>query len=278
MTLTDGPPRRLTANLDHVAVAVEHHGDAWPRYIGELGAEWMAAGSGAGFSPAQVRFSGGMRLEALEPHDVEHNDFLRRFLDRNGPGPHHLTFKVDDLDLAIDGARALGIDPVGIDRTDPGWQEAFLHPKQSFGIVVQLAQADHGWNTPPPAGLPVPRPAQPARLTRIVHLVADLAPAIDLFQGLLGGTPDEPTVVSADGGGRAQDMRWPGGGCLRLLQPGAATPEADWLGDRRGRLHHLAFETAAPSELADARPSADAHFEVPPEANHGVRLLVSSSP
>ena len=95
-------------DLDHIAVAVEHHADAWPCYAADLGGTWYAAGPGYGFNWAQLAFANGMRLEVLEPADVEHDDFLRRFLDRNGPGPHHLTFKVGDITQALEAATAAG--------------------------------------------------------------------------------------------------------------------------------------------------------------------------
>ena len=269
-------PEASFIDLDHVAIAAERQSDVWPRYIGELGATWLAGGQSFGFAPAQVRFVGGMRLEVLEPHAVEHNDFLRRFLDRNGPGPHHLTFKLPDLGAAIEDARSIGIEPVGIDRTDPGWQEAFLHPKQSFGIVVQLAQADHSWQSPPPSELPVAHAGPPATLTHVTHLVADLMPAIELFGGLLAGQPTEPLAPSfAVPAGVVADLAWPGPGRLRLLQPDPGTAESAWLGHRSGRLHHLALTVPDPAVVGGAIPMADGRLEVPPDRNHGVRLILT---
>ncbi len=100
-------------DLDHVAVAAEDQAEAWPRYAGELAGEWVGGGGTPGFWSAQVRYANGMKVEVLEPYLVEQNDFLRRFLDRNGPGPHHLTFKVKDIAAAIDELEAAGVTIVG---------------------------------------------------------------------------------------------------------------------------------------------------------------------
>ena len=197
-------------DLDHIAIAAERHADVWPRYVGELGANGCRRRR-TGFSPAQVRFAGGMRMEVLEPLDVEHNDFLRRFLDRNGPGPHHLTFKLPDLDAAIDGARAMGIEPVGIDRTDPGWQEAFLHPKHACGIVVQLAQADHSWESPPPPDLPVPRADSPAVLTHADASGRGPRSGRRVVRDLLGGRPTG-SFTGRRSRCAARRSTWPGPG------------------------------------------------------------------
>ncbi len=144
--------------LDHVAHAVHHWGEVWGRYATDLGAEWNSGGPGAGFAPGQVRFGNGARVELLMPYDTAVNDFLERFLRSNGPGPHHLTFKVADIGSAIEQARRSGWEPIGIDLSDPEWMEAFLHPKQATGVVVQLAQAPGGgWTSPPPDDYPSDR-------------------------------------------------------------------------------------------------------------------------
>ncbi len=252
----------LTADLDHVAVAFHRSADAWARYGGDLPGEWVGGGVSPGFSSAQVRYANGMKLEALAPYHPEENDFLARFLDRNGPGPHHLTFKVPDIEAAIADARHRGYEPVGIDLSHPGWKEAFIHPKQACGIVVQLAQSEGDWDEPGPSPLPPPRVAELAVLARIVHLVADLDEATALFEGLLGGGLD-------DG-----DLRWPGGGRVKLRTAEPGTGDAEWLGDRRGRLHHLAFTVTDPADVPSAVPMGDGRYEVPPEANHGTQLLL----
>src|SRR5207249_7074352 len=150
-----GSPSIAGATLDHVALAVERWADAWPRYAVDLGGEWASGGQGPGFAPSQLRFANGAKLELIAPHRVEDNDFLRRYLDRHGPGPHHLTYKVADLAGALDAVRDAGFHPVGVDVSDRTWKEAFLHPAEACGVVVQLAQpSGAGWKTPPPHGLP----------------------------------------------------------------------------------------------------------------------------
>ena len=152
----------------------------------------------------------------LEPRDLHLDDFLRRFLDRNGPGPHHVTYKVDDFDAVLAAAEAAGYAAVGVDRSNPDWKVGYLHPKQSHGIVVQLAQSASGREPPADFGLTPSKAARPALLERVVLAVADLDAASTLFGGPLAGTElaggEEPL-------GRFVDLGWPGGGVLRLLAP-----------------------------------------------------------
>jgi Glyoxalase/Bleomycin resistance protein/Dioxygenase superfamily len=212
-----------------------------------LGGRWRSGGQGPGFAPAQLAYANDMRVELIAPHQVEVNDFLRRFLDRSGPGPHHLTFKVDDLAAALDAVDRAGHRPVGVDLRDPTWKEAFLHPKDAaIGIVVQLAEAKGpGWLTPPPDGFPADAElAPPSALTHLAHAVADLDHARGLFADLLGG---QETATGEGEGGRWVELAWPASpGRIRLLSAPAGS-----LGDRPGRVHHLAFACPDPDAVPD---------------------------
>ena len=259
-------------DLDHIAVAVEQWADAWPRFVGVLGGRWMSGGQGPGFAPSQLGFANGMRVEVLEPHLVSQNDFLRRFLDRSGPGPHHMTFKVKDLAAALAAAEDAGYQPINVDMRDPYWKEAFLHPKQSCGVVVQLAQSIDGyWETPAPDGFPERGPVM-ASLVRIVHAVADLEGGTRLFAGLLGGSAVDR---GADESTRWVELAWPGPGRVRLVTPSSpASPVATWLGDRPGRVHHIAFSGVSGADLEGAVALADGSYELPPDSATGTRLLL----
>jgi hypothetical protein len=269
-----GSSRIEGVDLDHVAVACEQWADAWPRFVGLLGGRWMSGGRGPGFAPCQIGYANRMRVEILEPNEVERNDFLRRFLDRSGPGPHHMTFKVKDLERALTAASAAGYEPINVDMRDPYWKEAFLHPKESSGVVVQLAQSIEGyWETPPPDGFPARGPVM-ATLDRIVHAVADLDAAGRLFGGLLGGSESER---GADESSHWVELAWPGPGRLRLVTPASpSSPLAEWLGDRPGRVHHLAFSGVSGADVDGAVELADGSYEVPADVLTGTRLLLHS--
>lgn len=254
--------------LDHLAVAVHRHDDAWPRYLGDLGARWVGCGETAGFRPAQVEFANGMRVEVLEPHRVGENDFLQRFLDHRGPGAHHLTYKVADLDEALEACDRFGYPVIGVDRSDPGWQEAFLHPKRAHGIVVQLAQSEGSWDPePPPPGLPAPVPPAPARLLTLVHRVASLDQALVLFEDVLGGDRVAEGATGEGRGHRWVELTWPGPGRLRLV-----ACDSGALGGSPGALGHVAFSVADPAAVTDAVAVDDTWWEVDPQDNLGVGL------
>jgi catechol 2,3-dioxygenase-like lactoylglutathione lyase family enzyme len=258
----------MKADLDHIAIASEHAIDNFARYRGDLGGAWVAGMYDPGFYWGQLRFANGMTIEMLEPADVTQDDFLRRFLDRNGPGPHHVTFKVGDIHAAIEAVTAAGYPPVRVNTENPSWKEAFLHPKQSHGIVVQLAQSvdfDHTGQFE----LPPPKIAAPASLVRIVHLVADLDAALALFEGILGGARGQCTNDSVD-------LSWPGGGCICLVRPRDAEL-TEWIGPRPGRVHHLEIALDNPASVPGAVAIGTDAWEVAPEQNLGVRLRLHSN-
>lgn len=126
--------------LDHVAIGAHAIADAEPLLEGVLGG--VKAGgfaSGPPFGFMQWLYEGGGLIEVIFP--IGDDGFLHRFLARGGPRVHHVTFKVSSLDAMIERATALGYGIASQDRSDPYWQEAFLHPKQAQGIVIQLVES-----------------------------------------------------------------------------------------------------------------------------------------
>ena len=175
--------------LDHVAIGVAHAEGATPWLVGELGGRPFSAGPGLGFRFWQFAFARGGLIEVLEP-DGPADGFLHRFLAARGPGIHHLTFKVPDLHAATQRAARLGYDVVGLSALHPSWKEAFLHPKQAQGVVVQLAESHPELEPKEWSAAPFPRSPEPARERADVRGVrlraASEAQARRQWQELLG--------------------------------------------------------------------------------------------
>lgn len=124
--------------FDHIAIAVPRLADAEAILAGELGGRSTFGMTTDAFRFWHWRYEGGGDLEILEPAGAD--GFLHRFLAQRGPGIHHVTFTVPSLVDACERARAHGYSIVGYDDSDPEWKEAFLHPRQAQGIVVQFAE------------------------------------------------------------------------------------------------------------------------------------------
>ena len=114
---------RLLGAKPYKIEAVEHEG-VRTYFIGD--------GGEAGASPKLEL------LEALHPESP-----VAGFLEKRGPGLHHIAFEVDDIEaemtrLASLGFRLLADEPkLGAD----GKQIAFLHPKSTAGVLVELCQS-----------------------------------------------------------------------------------------------------------------------------------------
>ena len=130
------------AVLDHVAVAVRNLATAARLFRDVLGGEFLygADQTGQAFRFVQYRLPGGGKFELVTPLG---DGFLRRFLDARGEGVHHVTLKVPDLDSQLERLRAAGVEPVLVNLDDPNWREAFLHPNDAHGVLIQLAETPH---------------------------------------------------------------------------------------------------------------------------------------
>jgi catechol 2,3-dioxygenase-like lactoylglutathione lyase family enzyme len=221
-------------DLDHVAIATNDVSEVLGFLVGELGAPVLFGGLNVGFRAMQLE-PGGLRIELLEPHNVEVNDFLHRFLQRSGEGPHHLTFKTDNIEHDLERAAAAGYEPVGVNIGNAFWREAFILPKQAGGTVVQLAesafdpmefkeQIDQMTRQRNEDGLsemgvarwwpdPPPRPDQVSTLDRVVMATTDASETLRLYRDLLDGK------VTERGEGWLE-LGWPGGGHIRFEEGG----------------------------------------------------------
>lgn len=135
----------LFERLDHTSIAVEEIGDIFP-LMKLVGAEFLEGADNERneFRWVQYVMEGG-KLEFIAPTSPD--SFLAHFLEKHGPGLHHITFKVSDIDAAVAAAVAAGYEV--IDRhSSPNWDEAFLRPKSTHGVLVQLA----AWDDAVPSG------------------------------------------------------------------------------------------------------------------------------
>jgi methylmalonyl-CoA/ethylmalonyl-CoA epimerase len=123
--------------LAHVGIAVQALDGILPFYRDVLGMSPAALDDADGARIAGFA-AGEPLVELLEP--AQTGSPIARFLERRGPGIHHLCFSVDDLDATLDRCRAHGIRL--IDETPrlgaEGKRIAFLHPASTGGVLIEL--------------------------------------------------------------------------------------------------------------------------------------------
>ncbi len=132
-----GPVR----GLSHVALAVREADPVAELLVAALGA---TRGDEEILDQGKLRLVfvhlGPVSLELLEPRSADHT--VAKFLEARGPGVHHVSLQVGDLEATLDRCRAAGVRL--IDETPRpgahGTRVAFLHPKSLSGVLIELCQ------------------------------------------------------------------------------------------------------------------------------------------
>jgi methylmalonyl-CoA/ethylmalonyl-CoA epimerase len=134
----------MPKKISHIGIAVTSIEDATPFYRDVLGMEFEGTEVVAE-QKVRVAFFvvGESRIELLEPTAADSP--VARFLEKNGPGVHHIAYEIADLEqrlaqLKSEGVRLIDESPrTGAHKT----QIAFLHPKASGGVLTELCQTKH---------------------------------------------------------------------------------------------------------------------------------------
>ncbi len=134
--------RGAVHKIDHIGIAVKSLSEAVPTWAAILGRN----ASDVEEVPAErVRVAffgdGPGRVELLEPTDDESP--IARFLDRRGPGIHHVCLRVSDLEAALQSAESAGLQtiPPRVRDGAGGHRVAFLHPRSTGGVLLELSES-----------------------------------------------------------------------------------------------------------------------------------------
>lgn len=135
---TSVPAPRGT-RIAHIGLAVPDLAGLVPLFRDILGMPEVPLGDSDGARIAGLA-AGDSLVELLEPADPASP--IARYLEKRGPGIHHLCLAVDDLDDMLQRCRDAGlrlIDEVPR-RGAEGKRIAFLHPKSTGGILIELSE------------------------------------------------------------------------------------------------------------------------------------------
>nr|WP_328793844.1 methylmalonyl-CoA epimerase [Heliomicrobium gestii] len=128
-------------HIDHVGIAVKDLNAAIAFYENVIGIKCTAIEE-VPEQKVRVAFfpSGDAEVELLESTDPEGP--IAKFIAKNGEGIQHVAYRVDDLEAKLEELKKAGV-PL-IDKTPRrgagGADIAFLHPKGTFGHLVELCQ------------------------------------------------------------------------------------------------------------------------------------------
>jgi methylmalonyl-CoA/ethylmalonyl-CoA epimerase len=125
--------------IAHVGIAVSDLEAALAFYRDVLGLEPEPPESADGATIISLPF-GESEIELLAPRDPASP--IAKFLERRGPGIHHICYRVADLDAALAACRRSGYRLIDeVPRSGAGGRRiAFLHPQATSGILLELTE------------------------------------------------------------------------------------------------------------------------------------------
>ena len=127
------------SHIEHIGIAVLSLETAIPYYETLLGTKCYATEVVADQRVKTAFFKVGQtKIELLESTDPEGP--IGKFLEKKGPGVHHLAFAVDDVNSALQQANEAGIQLIDKQprKGAEGLNIGFLHPKSTLGVLTEL--------------------------------------------------------------------------------------------------------------------------------------------
>lgn len=131
----------MPKKISHIGIAVASIEEATPFYRDILGMEFESTEVVAEQKVKVAFFAvGESRIELLEP--TADDSPVAKFLDKNGPGVHHVAYEVADLEQRLAALKAEGVRLIDeTPRTGAhNTRIAFMHPKASGGVLTELCE------------------------------------------------------------------------------------------------------------------------------------------
>ena len=128
--------------LSRVSVAVKDIEDALVFYRDGLGLAVSAEMElpDRGLRLVRLRAAAGAEIELIQPTDP--SGALATFIERRGEGLHHIALCVEDIELEMRALMARGVEMIDREaREGPGGRVAFVHPRATGGVLVELYEA-----------------------------------------------------------------------------------------------------------------------------------------
>ncbi len=127
------------SHIEHIGIAVKSIDEAKKYYEEVLGLECYAIEEVADQKVKTAFFMVGQtKIELLEATDPESP--VAKFIEKKGPGIHHLAFAVENTDEALKNAEEKGVQLIDKQarKGAEGLNIGFLHPKSTLGVLTEF--------------------------------------------------------------------------------------------------------------------------------------------
>ncbi|PYN11530.1 MAG: methylmalonyl-CoA epimerase [Candidatus Rokuibacteriota bacterium] len=238
----------MMRRIHHVGIIVKRLEDAYRFYRDTLGLPLVKE---ATLPDQRVRAAllaaGESEVELIEP--LDDTSGVGRFLAKRGEGLHHLCFDTPDIAKTLTALRERQVELLdATPRSGLAGRIAFVHPRASCGVLVELA-------TP---SAPAAEPAAPLRLKRLVIGAPDVKRVSAMFQSLFG-----LEEIAMNGGPRA------------MLAVGREVGGTEGMVALSMVAEDFAALTAAFDRAGTALLRGTGEVTVEPASSHGVHLHIS---
>jgi len=131
----------MIKKVDHMAIAVNNLDEALELYnkLFGLKPEKVETMTDQRVKAAILPVGEGSEIELIQPIDSDSG--VAKFLEKRGEGIHHIAIEVDDIDQELKTLAEKGVDLIDKQaRIGLAGRVAFLHPKATRGVLIELVQ------------------------------------------------------------------------------------------------------------------------------------------
>ena len=134
----------MFGEIDHIGVAVEDLDESIALYRDRFGMREQHRETVEEFGvEAALLEIGDAHVELLTP--IQSDSAVARFLERNGPGMHHVAYRTADIDAELERMAKAGVRMID-EQARTGIRDsrvAFVHPKSTGGVLTEIVEPAH---------------------------------------------------------------------------------------------------------------------------------------
>ena len=137
----------MIKGISHLGVAVkdlEESREFYRRVFGLESSDPIIGGDGT--IKVSMVDTGNVIIELLQP--IGEEGVMAKFLEKRGEGFHHICYEVENIHTAIDSLRSNGLEVLGEPRPGAEGLTAFLHPRDTHGVLVEFVEKEDQKNQP----------------------------------------------------------------------------------------------------------------------------------
>ncbi len=131
----------MILGISHLGVAVKDLEESREFYRKAFGLESSdPILGGDGTIKVSLVDTGNVFIELLQP--IGNEGVMAKFLEKRGEGFHHVCYEVENIAAEVDSAKSKGLEVLGEIRPGAEGKTAFLHPRDTHGVLVEFVEKE----------------------------------------------------------------------------------------------------------------------------------------